>query len=162
MTEFCITGEVIKCGSRIRLEHMNTGKNLHSHSGFDSPVSRRQEVSAFGDNGDGDGGDNWIVECEGEYLYGKTHFYMKHLDTGKYLYTDYSSKYTESNCRRCPIIGHSEISSANGKTKNAIWKIHSGFFFPQNTEKAKRVDDYDYGDDDDEDVDRSRDYHDEF
>ena len=35
---------------------MNTGKNLHSHSAFDSPVSGRQEVSGFGDNGDGDGG----------------------------------------------------------------------------------------------------------
>lgn len=35
---------------------MATQRNLHSHSAFESPVSRRQEVSAFGDNGDGDGG----------------------------------------------------------------------------------------------------------
>ena len=60
----CRTGEKVKCGDIIRLEHMNSGRNLHSHSSFDSPVSRRQEVSGFGDHGDGDGGDNWIIECE--------------------------------------------------------------------------------------------------
>jgi len=102
---------------------MNTGRNLHSHSNFDSPVSRRQEVSAFGDNGEGDGGDNFIIECESNdvdgVVYGKTIFYIKHRDTGKYLYTDNGSKYTEHNCRRCPIVGHSEISCAMGKTKSA-------------------------------------------
>ena len=37
----CRTGVKIKCGDMIRLEHMNTGKNIHSHSNFDSPVSGR-------------------------------------------------------------------------------------------------------------------------
>ena len=27
-------------------------------------------------------------------------------------------------------MGHSEISCARGKTKNALWKVHSGFYFP--------------------------------
>ena len=48
------------------------------------------------------------------------------------MYTDTASKYNENNCRRCPIVGHSEISGATGKTKNALWKVHSGFFFPPN------------------------------
>ena len=113
---------------------MNTGRNVHSHSNFDSPVSGRQEVSAFGNHGDGDGGDNWEIECESDdvdgYVYGKTNFYLKHRDTGLYLYTDGGSKYTEYNCRRCPIVGHSEISGARGKLKNGLWKVHSGFFFP--------------------------------
>lgn len=68
---------------------------------------------------------------------GKTKFYLKHKDTGLYLYTDNQSKFTNQNCRRCPIVGHSEISSARGKTKNAIWKVHSGFFFPANLEKLE-------------------------
>ncbi len=55
----CRTGYKFKCGEFIRFEHMNTGRNLHSHSGFDAPVSRRQEVSGFGDNGDGDGGNHY-------------------------------------------------------------------------------------------------------
>jgi dolichyl-phosphate-mannose--protein O-mannosyl transferase len=131
----CRTGAKLKCGAAIRLEHMNTGRNLHSHAAFQSPVTGRQEVSAFGNQGDGDGGDNWIIECDSEdvegYIYGKTKFYLKHRDTGNYLYSDTNSKYTENNCRRCPIVGHSEISSQRFKAKNGgLWKIHSGFFFP--------------------------------
>ena len=134
-TSMCRTGTKIKCGDKIRLEHMNTQKNLHSHSNFASPVTGRQEVSAFGNSGDGDGGDNWEIECDSDdvngYVYGKTKFYLKHKDTGLYLFTDNGSKYNEHNCRRCPIVGHSEISSIRGKIRNgALWKIHSGFFFP--------------------------------
>ena len=95
----CRTGTRIACGSSIRLEHMNTQRNLHSHAAFQSPVTGRQEVSAFGNRGDGDRGDNWIIECSsddvGGFIYGKTKFYLKHKDTGKYLYTDQQSKYTQ-------------------------------------------------------------------
>lgn len=91
-------------------------------------------MSGFGNHGDGDGGDNWEIECESDdvdgFVHGKTKFYLKHRDTGLYLYTDGGSKYNEYNCRRCPIIGHSEISAARGKLKNGVWKVHSGFFFP--------------------------------
>ena len=58
----CETGQPIKCGSTIRLEHIETGKNLHSH-GMPSPLSRRNEISGYGDDGDGDTGDNWMIEC---------------------------------------------------------------------------------------------------
>lgn len=94
----CRSGTPIKCGDYIRLEHMNSGKNLHSHSSFDAPVSGRQEVSAFGNDGDGDRGDNWQIECESGdvdgMVYGKTNIYLKHKDTGLYLFTDSSSKFT--------------------------------------------------------------------
>ena len=43
----------MKCNDTIRLEHLKTGKNLHSHN-FASPVSKQQEVSAYGVNGEGD------------------------------------------------------------------------------------------------------------
>lgn len=39
--------EPIKCGSIIRLSHLATKKNLHSHA-VKSPLSNQQEVSAFG------------------------------------------------------------------------------------------------------------------
>jgi dolichyl-phosphate-mannose--protein O-mannosyl transferase len=91
-TPACRTGEKVKCGAYVRFEHMNTQKNLHSHSNFQSPVTGRQEVSAFGTQGDGDGGDNWEIECDSEdvggYVYGKTKFFLKHRDTGLYLFTD--------------------------------------------------------------------------
>lgn len=49
------TREPVKCGDVIRLQHLATKRNLHSHL-FQSPISRNQEVSAFGENGNGDTG----------------------------------------------------------------------------------------------------------
>ena len=65
----CIPGTPIKCGETIRLQHVTTSANLHSHL-FRSPLSGQQEVSCFGQSheqmglSDGDTGDNWIVMCE--------------------------------------------------------------------------------------------------
>ena len=50
-----ISGEKVLCGDSIRLEHVLTRRNLHSHD-FQSPVSGRSEVSCFGEDGNGDGG----------------------------------------------------------------------------------------------------------
>jgi dolichyl-phosphate-mannose--protein O-mannosyl transferase len=46
------TGEAVLCGSIIRLEHVNTGKNIHSHK-HASFVTESQEVCGFGNNGEG-------------------------------------------------------------------------------------------------------------
>lgn len=57
----CEIGTPVKCGDSIRLEHVDTRKNLHSHL-FKAPLSGNQEVSGFGDeHGNGDTGDNWQV-----------------------------------------------------------------------------------------------------
>ena len=45
----------VKCGDTIRLQHLATKRNLHSHF-FQSPLSHNQEVSCFGEGGDGDTG----------------------------------------------------------------------------------------------------------
>ena len=52
----------MKCGDLIRLEHLETHRNLHSHN-VQSPLTRRNEVSAFGEDGEGDPMDNWKIEC---------------------------------------------------------------------------------------------------
>ncbi len=49
----------------IRLEHVNTRQNLHSHSGCPSPVAKHQEVTCYGTDGFGDDNDNWRIEIEG-------------------------------------------------------------------------------------------------
>ena len=63
----CKLAEPITCGSTIRLTHVDTMRNLHSHE-VKSPLSSQQEVTAYG-QGDakGDHGDDWIVECSGKY-----------------------------------------------------------------------------------------------
>ena len=47
-----INGEPVLCGEVIRLEHITTGKNLHSHE-FKSFITNSQEACAFGENGNG-------------------------------------------------------------------------------------------------------------
>ena len=56
----CLFRSPIKCGSVIRLTHLNTNRNLHSHH-FQSPLSHNLEVSAFGENGEGDEGTNYAL-----------------------------------------------------------------------------------------------------
>lgn len=101
----CRTGAPIKCGDIIRLEHNNTQKNLHSHKEYKSALSQRQEVTAYGDDGSGDTGDDWEVHCNdmyqlgdtrkiGEVVKGNTLFFLKHVDTGAYLFNDSKFSYT--------------------------------------------------------------------
>jgi len=88
---------------QIRLQHLTTGRNLHSHH-FTSPLSNSQEVSAFGEqgvcefefssatnnlerydffSGEGDTGDVWVVVCESDFWLRDEPVMFKHVDTGK-------------------------------------------------------------------------------
>jgi hypothetical protein len=44
----------MKCGDAIRLEHALTKRNLHSEEIYQSMITNGQEVSAFGNGGEGD------------------------------------------------------------------------------------------------------------
>merc|ERR1711963_972397 len=80
----CMRGEPVKCGQEIRLQHQTTLRNLHSHH-FGSPLSNSQEVSAFGEDGEGDTGDVWKVVCEGDFWRRDDIVMFKHSDTGVFL-----------------------------------------------------------------------------
>ncbi|WP_327358315.1 C1 family peptidase [Streptomyces sp. NBC_01304] len=58
-------GQQVAHGDLVRLEHAATRRNLHSHAGIPSPVTGQQEVTCFGEAGQGDGNDTWRVEIEG-------------------------------------------------------------------------------------------------
>lgn len=80
----CSRGSPVNCGQEIRLEHITTNRNLHSHH-FGSPLSNAQEVSAFGDDGEGDSGDVWTVVCEGDFWQRAEPIMFKHVATGVFL-----------------------------------------------------------------------------
>jgi dolichyl-phosphate-mannose--protein O-mannosyl transferase len=44
-----LQGLAVECGDMLRIVHVNTNKHLHSHL-HRSPLTQRQEVSAFGDH----------------------------------------------------------------------------------------------------------------
>ncbi|XP_047741231.1 protein O-mannosyl-transferase 2, partial [Hyalella azteca] len=54
--------EIVRHGDLIRLEHVPTGRNLHSHA-LPAPVTTRHyQVTGYGENGQGDLNDVWRVE----------------------------------------------------------------------------------------------------
>jgi dolichyl-phosphate-mannose--protein O-mannosyl transferase len=131
--EACEAGSPVECGRKIRLEHAQTGKNLHSHL-FAAPVSGQQEVSAYGENGHGDTGDNWEVVCDsGKKLWMRQeHVQLKHVDTGKFLVTSSQYKFDQRNCGHgCPIMGQSEVACSSSKEPNKVrWVAGQGVYFP--------------------------------
>jgi len=134
----CTIGTPIACGGRVRLEHIQSKKNLHSHL-FRSALSGHQEVSGFGDSfGEGDTGDNWIVMCGGskdDHWMRGSDVEFKHADTGKFLVTSNKFKFTQQNCGgSCPIMSQTEIS-ASTRSKDSVWKTASGLYFPTKDEE---------------------------
>ncbi|KAJ0401825.1 hypothetical protein P43SY_006380 [Pythium insidiosum] len=137
----CALGTKIACGATIRLEHAPTRRNLHTHS-FRAPLSsQQQEVSAFGVAGEGDAGDNWVVECEerqqcsaidkceddGMWKRGEL-VRLRSVATGRYLLTSHRARFDDSNCPRCPINGQQEVSTTAQKDEQTLWFASEGIY----------------------------------
>ena len=140
----CEVGEPVACGSKIRLEHAATGKNLHSHL-FKAPLSGNQEVSGFGEGGQGDTGDNWKVVCDStseENWRRGSLVHFEHVDTKKYLYSSGRAKFTAQNCGQgCPIMHQTEVSAASTKSVSTKFKTGQGVYFPPADATASDEDD---------------------
>ncbi|GCB62537.1 stromal cell-derived factor 2-like [Scyliorhinus torazame] len=116
----CERGNVVKCGDTIRLTHINTGRNLHSHH-FTSPLSGNQEVSAFGEEGEGDSLDNWTVVCSGTYWERLNPVRFKHTSTEAML------SITGEQYGR-PINGQLEVHGMQYSNQYNSWKVMEGIF----------------------------------
>ncbi|KAJ6557829.1 MIR motif-containing protein [Mycena capillaripes] len=80
----------IVAGLAVKLQHVPTGKHLHSHPDYSPPVSaggNLREVTAYGIPGfAGDANDDWSVELiEGAVLVTMLPFRLQHRLTGCYL-----------------------------------------------------------------------------
>jgi len=128
----CRRGEEIKCGDVIRLRHFTTHRNLHSHS-FAAPLTQsqnHQEVSAFGEGGVGDDGDNWQVVCTSEIWYKTSAVRLRHVVTSKYL-----SVPGQTFGR--PIAGQYEITATGTISDSSLWKpVEAVMFLPNNEENT--------------------------
>lgn len=104
----------------IRLTHLATHRNLHSHL-FSSPLSNNQEVSAFGENGLGDDGDNWIIECDEDFWRRDESVRLRHELTKKYLHV------TGDSYGR-PIHGQLEVSAYSYANQLNLWRVLEGVY----------------------------------
>nr|XP_014431508.1 stromal cell-derived factor 2-like [Pelodiscus sinensis] len=116
----CERGTPVKCGQSIRLTHINTGRNLHSHH-FTSPLSGNQEVSAFGEDGEGDYLDDWTVLCSGTYWVRDGEVRFRHSSTDVLL------SVTGEQYGR-PIHGQKEVHGMSYSNQNNNWKVMEGIF----------------------------------
>lgn len=117
----CRRGDEVKCGDIVRLQHMATLKNLHSHI-FTSPLSNNQEISAYGnDSGEGDSGDHWEVICNGESWHRESKVQFRHIDTRKFL-----AMSGRSFGR--PISGQMEVCGLPNGNTGSEWKAAEGIF----------------------------------
>ncbi|MBL9186758.1 MAG: hypothetical protein JNK23_04720 [Opitutaceae bacterium] len=108
-------GRVAKRGAIVRLEHVSTRKNLHSHDHPSPILGDQQEVSAFGAFGNGDESDNWVVDpVRGdEWLFGDE-VRLIHQRTGKALHSHAGSdpKLT---------AGFQEVTCFGSRDDNDLW-----------------------------------------
>eukprot|EP00028_Trichosphaerium_sp_Am-I-7-wt_P006136 CAMPEP_0168515448 /NCGR_PEP_ID=MMETSP0405-20121227/4762_1 /TAXON_ID=498012 /ORGANISM="Trichosphaerium sp, Strain Am-I-7 wt" /LENGTH=171 /DNA_ID=CAMNT_0008534869 /DNA_START=10 /DNA_END=525 /DNA_ORIENTATION=+ len=122
---YCYQGTPIKNNQIIRLEHVNTRRLLHSHR-HKSPLTKQQEVSCFGNDGQGDESDNWKVTTVSgsEYWEVDGEVRFQHVVTGAYLQMN-NAQYGR------PIPGQREIVAGKKKAENNKWKCGEGFYFPK-------------------------------
>lgn len=116
----CHRGIPVQCGQNIRLTHVNTGRNLHSHY-FTSPLSSNQEVSAFGENGEGDHLDEWTVLCAGSVWQRDESVRFRHTATEALL------SVTGEQYGR-PIHGQREVHCMMVSSSHSYWKTMEGVF----------------------------------
>ncbi|KAI6074346.1 Stromal cell-derived factor 2 [Aix galericulata] len=127
----CERGRPVRCGQAIRLTHLGTGRNLHSHR-FASPLSGNQEVSAFGEDGEGDYLDDWTVLCSGTYWARDSEVRFQHASTDVFLAV------TGEQYGR-PIHGQKEVHGAAASSQHNYWKVMEGVFMqPGEVFKAER------------------------
>ncbi|UJR37470.1 hypothetical protein I4U23_030173 [Adineta vaga] len=124
----CERGTPIKCDSVVRLFHVTTRKNLHSHN-YLSPLSNNQEVSGYGEDGVGDEGDRWKVDCttKNDFWLRKDPVRFQHVVTGKYLHL------TGDTYGR-PIHGQKEISCYSYANSQNLWKVDAGVYIRPSSE----------------------------
>lgn len=128
--ENCTTVTPVACGDVIRLSHVTTKRNLHTHNVVSS-LSRQQEITAWGDDYEGDGGDDWIVKCSSGRFWerGSSKIRLFHRDTQRYLGAADNVDYNVKNCgAECPLLNHLEAFGRKQADEYGDFQVESGLF----------------------------------
>ncbi|XP_006875862.1 PREDICTED: stromal cell-derived factor 2-like protein 1 [Chrysochloris asiatica] len=124
----CPRGVPVHCGQAVRLTHVMTGKNLHTHH-FPSPLSNNQEVSAFGEDGEGDNLDLWTVRCSGQHWEREASVRFQHVGTSVFLSVT-GEQYGS------PIRGQHEVHGMTSANSHNTWKAMEGVFIKPSAEAS--------------------------
>ncbi|KAI7848496.1 MIR motif-containing protein [Circinella umbellata] len=104
---------------QFRLQHVATGRYLHSHPDIPSPVTNQQEVTCFGGGDESDENDIWELqafpdhEYEGDYLWHlDIPVVIRHIMTGQTLHSHEESIDDDKN----------EVTGYVGTDDNDKWQ----------------------------------------
>lgn len=118
--------EFVHNGDLIRLEHLVTTRNLHSHKEVAPITKRHQQVSCYGENGTGDANDVWRVEIVG----GKDEIIT--TVTSKLKFIHYLTGCAlHSHSKQLPKWGYEQMEvtcNPNTRDKNNLWNVEDNFF----------------------------------
>ncbi|MBE2208467.1 MAG: hypothetical protein IAE84_12825 [Saprospiraceae bacterium] len=108
----------VRHGDVIRLEHYLTRRNLHSHAGIPSPVTGQQEVTCFGENGNGDSNDNWRIEIDGGGTWAANRrIRLIHINTNHALHSHAGHAHPQWTA------GQQEVTGFGGRDDNDWWVL---------------------------------------
>ncbi|GAB6025087.1 hypothetical protein CHUAL_010521 [Chamberlinius hualienensis] len=121
------TIEYVKHGDAIRLEHLPTKRNLHSHK-EPAPVTKRHyQVTGYGENGVGDANDVWRVEIVG----GKVGDVIVPISSKLRLIHFLNGCALQSHNKQLPKWGYEQMEvtcSPNVRDKNNLWNVEDNYF----------------------------------
>jgi len=113
-----LQGTPIRNGDIIRLEHIRTDKNLHSHFAV-SPISGQQEVTCFGESGIGNTDDDWRIEVQGGEIWTFNHrIRLIHVATNGALHSHAWATHPEYTCNQ------QEVTCITNRDDNDFWMAY--------------------------------------
>lgn len=109
-------GQAVQNGNILRLEHLQTRKNLHSHDNCPSPASGQREVTGYGQFGFGDNNDRWRVEVDGGGTWNTSkRVRLIHVETNNALHSHASFPHVGS------IQNQQEVTCFTHRDDNDWW-----------------------------------------
>ena len=116
----------IKNGDLIRLEHVLTQRNLHSHKEIAPITKKHYQVTCYGENGVGDANDVWQVFI----VNGESNERLKTV-TSRLKFVHYLTKCAlHSHSKQLPKWGYEQIEvtcNPNILDKNTIWNVEDNY-----------------------------------
>lgn len=121
------TVELVRNGDLVRLEHVVTARNLHSHKEAAPITKRHYQVTCYGENGMGDANDVWRVEVVG----GRPGEVVQTVTTKLKLVHYLSNCALHSHNKQLPKWGYEQMEvtcSPNLRDKNTLWNVEDNHF----------------------------------
>ncbi|KAJ8309086.1 hypothetical protein KUTeg_013960 [Tegillarca granosa] len=114
--------QIVKSGDLVRLQHYTSKRNLHSHKEPAPLTKRHYQLSGYGENGNGDANDIWIVQIDGapvgvpvQTAKSKLRFIHYHVRCA-----------VSSHDKRLPAWGFEQLEAScnpNLRDSNTLWNV---------------------------------------